>query len=181
MEKYVLVNKGNISKIIDTIINETNPDINGIVIFKDIKLHRLSRILKRKRIKLDYRLPLVITKKHIYTDIRTNGIIKGKNVNYHSIGKDRFIMSLTRINNPNIIFKTKRGIVEAITIKDIHNNPIIITIILGEKIYNTNIEANIISSIYGKKSFIKYITGKEIIYKKVVSHCPVQLLIPLIP
>ena len=146
MEKYLFADKRNISEIIDSIIDDNNPDINGLVVFNSFKLYRLSRILNKKKIRFDYKLPLIITKKHIYTNIRPDGIIKGKNVNYHNIGKNNFILALDRINKPDLILKTKRGIVEAIEIKDVHNNPIIITIILGEKIFNTNIEANIIQS-----------------------------------
>ncbi len=163
MEKYVLANKGNISKIIDSIVCDINPDTDGIIIFKNIKLNNLSNILNSSEIKFIASLPLIITKNHIYLCIRKCGLLKG---NYHNLGKKTFIKAIKSLNNPNIVFKDKESIVVVVDIKDSHNNDIIIPMRLKENLLNSTIEVNIIQSVYGKRNFRSFVKNKEIIYIK---------------
>lgn len=164
--KNSFVNRNNISSTIDAIIDDKNPNLCGFVVFEDVKLNNLSKILNDNNVVFDNTLPLVMTKNHIYMDVRNSGIL---NIgNYHNLGKKLFVEALNNIDNPTAILNDKGSTVITVGIKDNHNNDIIVPIRLNERIRNTTIEANIIQSIYGKRNFESYLRNKleNVIYNK---------------
>ena len=161
--KNSFVNINNINTAIELIIDEVNPDTNGLVVFEDVKLNNLYEILNSYGVAFDDNLPLVMTKNHVYLDVRESGILKG---NYHNVGIYNFIDAIYKINEPIIVFHDKNSFVVVVNVVDHHNNTIIIPIRIKENIHNSTIEANIILSIYGKKGFTSFIKNKLLIYEK---------------
>ena len=157
------VDKSNINITIEKIIDDSNPDTLGLIVFKDVNLDEIAKILLSNNILFNKNLPLVMTKNHIYLNIRKDGYLKG---NYHNIDVNKFVKAIYELDKPKMIFCDKSSIVVVVDIKDSHDNTIIIPIRLMENIQNSTIEANIILSVYGKKGFESFIRKKKLIYEK---------------
>ena len=121
-------------------------------------------------------LPMLITQNHIKSIIysieeaKELGIYK-KDINYHGLGKYKFIKAIIELNNPESVYKIDKENYLIITkLKDKYNKRIVIPIkVNGKGRYNDIfINENQIKSVYGRRSLLNYLKNNNFIeiYKK---------------
>ena len=115
--------------------------------------------------------PLLITNKHTYLAINASGVYKGKDDNYHDLGKETFLMIPKLLEHPVLVLQQdSENILVVLNRLDKNGDRIICPIkINGIGLYNEiSIDSNIVKSVYGKKDLQSYIrrnfTRNDVLY-----------------
>ena len=123
--------------------------------------------------KLGFRdLPILMTSKHVYSDIKTKGEAQNENrydsgFSYHGAGKDSFINAINALKNPDFILKSTNdpkdlrvAIGVSWTVNRIINKALIAIQPEGNGFYNkVKIESNIGLSAYDRSNLNNYVNS----------------------
>lgn len=108
--------------------------------------------------------PVLMTSKHAYLAINSEGKYKGRNDHYHNLGKDLFVSIPKLLESPVMVLKNRRMSNEVVAVLnwyDKNTNLLIVPIKIagkGNKDF-IEIEANIVKSAYGRMNFKNYINN----------------------
>jgi hypothetical protein len=110
------------------------------------------------------KLPLLATSKHIYTMIHDEGFISG--VNYHNLGSELVKKIPQGISDPLIVMQSKtipEALVVITELKDKNQNPLLVSLLPNGtgNYHNVEINANILTSAYGKEQFQHFLEQAE--------------------
>ena len=106
--------------------------------------------------------PILMTSKHAYLAINSEGKYHSDNDHYHDLGKDIFLLIPGLLQSPMMVLQSKKNKDEIISILnwyDKQQNILIVPIKIngkGNKNY-IEIEANIVKSVYGKNNLSNYV------------------------
>lgn len=106
--------------------------------------------------------PFVITSKHTYLTINSEGKFKGVNDHYHGLGKKTFLQIPALLQKPILVFKNHYANNEIIAVVNAidNNKNLVIVPIKMDAIGSQNhimIDVNLVKSIYGKNNLQNYI------------------------
>ena len=102
------------------------------------------------------RLPMAMTKTHLYSTFRANGEID--NVNYHDLGEEILRQLPEQLKKPLCIIQADNNetdIISIITLKDKENNQIIVPVAHSQKgnFNGAEIDINLVKTVFGKDNF----------------------------
>jgi hypothetical protein len=120
------------------------------------------------------RMPIMTTRKHLYTSMRKDGIYSERDVNYHDLGIDIVKQIPEKLKNPLLIIQapvppdappgtpknSASGIISVIELTDKNSNPVIVPISQNIAITDkkTTIIVNLAKTMYGRGgNFAKWI------------------------
>lgn len=148
-----------LSNQIDLVLNNKLPSNNQIMIRRDTPKMLVDSGVKN--------LPMLITKKHIksiiytFEEAKKLDLITKDVVNYHGLGKKKFLKVLEELDYPKELYRTGENNYLLVTsLKDNEDNRIIVLIQANARGTYNNIYIceNQIKSIYGKNNLNRYIS-----------------------
>jgi hypothetical protein len=106
------------------------------------------------------RLPMAITNMHLYTTLRSSGLLP--EFNYHDLGEEILRQLPKQLKNPLLIVQSPNDeseIISIIELADKNGETIIVPVSQYQKgnVNGTEIDINLVKSLYGKKGFEKWL------------------------
>lgn len=106
--------------------------------------------------------PILMTAKHAYLAINSEGKFSGENDHYHDLGKELFAMIPKLLQSPAMVLqsnKNKDDVIAILNWYDKNKNILICPIRIGGygKYNEISIQGNIVKSIYGKQNIDNYV------------------------